>query len=84
MLLYSEKWHEGYNDGYWLGRDGSFVSQVIYTAYSTYGGDYGKGLQSGFEMAQEQVKRNEKEQDRLDELGKARDKGKDQSQELER
>jgi hypothetical protein len=75
MLLYSEKWHEGYNDGYWLGRDGSVIGQVIYGAYSSYGGEYGKGLQSGYDKGRSHVQR--REQGRIDELKGLRDKGKD-------
>ena len=50
MAALSKEYTEGFNDGYWLGRENSYVAKVIYGALQSPSSEYGKGIRSGFEL----------------------------------
>lgn len=66
----SDKWIEGYNDGYLLGSYDTVVEKIIYAALESAKNDYGLGLRLGYKLAREHDERR-----KMNELRAAREKG---------
>ena len=53
-------YHQGFNNGYWLGRDSSVIAQIILETYSKLDSEDAEGVRSGYWLGQHYKKAKER------------------------